>query len=801
MADRIYNIKIDTDAKQSLQSVTGLKSELQRLEAEFETLTVGTEEFNKLGRSIQGIRSELKDIDLQFEGLDKEQRATALVDTFNGLTGAVGAVSSAFIAFGASSEAIENAEKKLLGVIGVVSGLRDASNGLVAAGKLIGPQLTSAFTTATGAVNGLRVAFAGLGIGAIIGLATLLASTFKDVNEETKKAKEEQDKYNKTLRDFQLERIELEKGEKAALEARIADTKATLDQNNAILEQGKIRERVIKDGVKLGEDFVDSNDIQRRKNEEGLKLANVGLENEILRYENRIKAIDKQAKSEASSRQKTSDDKRLADLKDQLAKEERAINEYNEVISDLEIEQLQTEEKRIEVQYEENLRRLRIQQEQELSQTNLTATAKLAIQKKFDLLEELELVRKNDKLETLRQAALDKQIAQTEASLQQVSQFAQGQIQELDFFYDEILARFQDLSPDDFLELIKTSDPVKFFGDTIDEIKVKYQELEATQDRLGINTVSNIQELARLQSEAVRKRALDEIKILEETQVKQIALFDKEKELVREKFAVQKAAALKNGEDLAPIFAAEEEAVKAVEDRKTATFKETQVQKKVIAETAAKEEVEITNRTAEQIEQRRLALNQFLITSVASLFTSLRTLNQVADSADEADKKRAFERDKQFATAEAIITGLLAVQRVFANAAANPKSILFPAQPYIEAALAGIATIARVRQIQSATFNSTGVNTAGGTGSTGTVSGNNANILNPFAGQGAGGQNILPQRVAPPTTGGAQGQSAFGGPELAFAGGQAPVVRAYVLAGDVTDAQTANFKLQEKRQF
>jgi len=166
------------DVAVNSKSVNELEQDLQSLEAQFKTLKIGDPGFNELGNKIKGVKSQLKDVELQFEGLDKEQRATALVDTFNGLTGAVGAVSSAFIAFGAESKAIEDAEKKLLGVIGVVSGIRDVSNSLVSANKLLGSSFKAAFTTATGAINVTRVALAGLGIGAIILAVTALADAF-----------------------------------------------------------------------------------------------------------------------------------------------------------------------------------------------------------------------------------------------------------------------------------------------------------------------------------------------------------------------------------------------------------------------------------------------------------------------------------------------------------------------------------------------------------------------------------------------------------------------------------------------
>ncbi len=81
----VKNVKVNIDINNNLKSVEDLKVELRALEAEFETLSVGSKRINELGNAIKKTRSQLKDIELQFEGLDKEQRATALVDTFNGL--------------------------------------------------------------------------------------------------------------------------------------------------------------------------------------------------------------------------------------------------------------------------------------------------------------------------------------------------------------------------------------------------------------------------------------------------------------------------------------------------------------------------------------------------------------------------------------------------------------------------------------------------------------------------------------------------------------------------------------------
>jgi ABC-type transport system involved in cytochrome bd biosynthesis fused ATPase/permease subunit len=135
-------VEVEIGSKQAIGSLNELRDAATQLEDKLNNTEFGTAEFTRLANQLKDIRSEVKDFDLQLEGLDKEQRATALVDTFNGMVGAVGAVSSAFLAFGASNEAIEETQKKLMGIIGIVQGLTEASNGLIAAQKLFGGTMT-----------------------------------------------------------------------------------------------------------------------------------------------------------------------------------------------------------------------------------------------------------------------------------------------------------------------------------------------------------------------------------------------------------------------------------------------------------------------------------------------------------------------------------------------------------------------------------------------------------------------------------------------------------------------------------
>ena len=204
---KVYSIQINGVDK-AVNSIDELETGVKSLEAKLKGEKIGTESFKRLQNEVKKAKSQLKDFELQVEGLDKEQRAGALVDSFNGLTGAVGAVSSAFLAFGVESEAIEGAERKLLGVIGVVSGLRDASNGLVSVQKLLGNSsikmgdyLTKAFAGGIKGVNGLKVAIASTGIGLLIVAVGLLITYWDEFVALVSVGTNEMKKYDDALLD------------------------------------------------------------------------------------------------------------------------------------------------------------------------------------------------------------------------------------------------------------------------------------------------------------------------------------------------------------------------------------------------------------------------------------------------------------------------------------------------------------------------------------------------------------------------------------------------------------------------
>ena len=464
-----YTLDIDVNYK----SVEDLKGELQALEAEFSTLSIGSKGFTELGNKIKGIKSQLKDVELQFEGLDKEQRATALVDTFNGLTGAVGAVSSAFIAFGAESEAIENAEKKLLGVIGVVSGLRDASNGLVAAGKLFGPTFTAVGDSikagfvagATGAQT-FKAALISTGIGAFIVAVGLLVANFDSLFGSAEAAAKAIDDINASL-ETQLNLINdinrRRSNDAKIEEARLKQQGASEEELSAVRQKNYQRDRdaaiesvrainAAQDAAlakfrgteKEKQELIDKYGSQRTAAIAARNNAETALELEKI-------ALQEKANDKAEEKRKEREQKR----KERAENELEAQKALNESLRKLDEEQATEGLDAINTQYANELARIKEAQAEELSQENLTAKAKADIRAKFAADEQAnEIARQKavdeftkakdekDKEDAKKKAeelaALRTQIADAEAVSEE--QRRAREKEKLIQFYDELIA-------------------------------------------------------------------------------------------------------------------------------------------------------------------------------------------------------------------------------------------------------------------------------------------------------------------------------------------------------------------------
>ncbi len=84
------------------------------------------------------------------------------------------------------------------------------------------------------------------------------------------------------------------------------------------------------------------------------------------------------------------------------------------------------------------------------------------------------------------------------------------------------------------------------------------------------------------------------------------------------------------------------------------------------------------------------------------------------EQANEIIRKKSFERNKKLQIAQALIQTYQGVNAIFASAAANPKTILFPAQPFIAAGLALASGLANVANIRKQKFQSSSQTAGGG---------------------------------------------------------------------------------------
>ena len=157
---------------------------------------------------------------------------------------------------------------------------------------------------------------------------------------------------------------------------------------------------------------------------------------------------------------------------------------------------------------------------------------------------------------------------------------------------------------------------------------------------------------------------------------------------------------------------------------------------------------------------------------------AIQALNEAFAGEDEASQKKAFEANKKVQLAQAVIATIQGTQNAFVSAQASPFTKIFPAYPFIQAGIAGAFGLANLKKIQSSTFQSTTA-PAGGGGGGGSAPAMNGASSNSLGGPntGTGGRNFRSDINAPVAT------------------------KTYVLAGDVTTAQQAEDKINQRRVF
>ena len=161
---------------------------------------------------------------------------------------------------------------------------------------------------------------------------------------------------------------------------------------------------------------------------------------------------------------------------------------------------------------------------------------------------------------------------------------------------------------------------------------------------------------------------------------------------------------------------------------------------KEINDKANKKEVE----DKQALEEAKLSLAGDALSVAGDLVTAFQGKSEKA-------AKRAFQIQKGISIAQTTIDTYKGATAIFASAAANPSTILFPAQPFITAGLAVAAGLANVVKISRQQFQGTGGSSGGSSTSKPSVpripSGQNTQTGNLSAGVGGSPSNFQQQQL------------------------------------------------------
>ena len=206
-----------------------------------------------------------------------------------------------------------------------------------------------------------------------------------------------------------------------------------------------------------------------------------------------------------------------------------------------------------------------------------------------------------------------------------------------------------------------------------------YEKLRSLEEKKIDDQIKNKADADAKLLEDAQQAQLDIIEGFQE-EAYQLLLTDQEREeeALKTKYEDQLSLAKKFGQDTLQIEEAYEKEKAAMEDK---------YRKEKLAKDQAVEDAKV------QLTQDGLNV----VSQISELFAGK----------NEAAAKRAFKVQKAVSIAQAVIDTYKGANAIFASAAANPQSILFPAQPFITAGIAIAAGIANVAKIAQTKFEGT----------------------------------------------------------------------------------------------
>ena len=255
-------IILDADVKPLKKQLREATQELQVARQKFGEFST---EATQAAQKVAGIRDEIESANEAAQVFDPGKRFQALTTAASTAAGGIAAVQGAMALFGSESENVEKALLKVQGAMALSQGLSQLKD----IGK-VGEQLKISFQGLTAGVNGFKKALISSGIGALVVAVGLLvaywddilelvggvSSEQKDLNAETQKNLETQ-KTKLDAIENQSNQLKLQgKTENEILDIKIAQTKETIKEAQAALENAKITKQLQIDAAERNKNIL-----------------------------------------------------------------------------------------------------------------------------------------------------------------------------------------------------------------------------------------------------------------------------------------------------------------------------------------------------------------------------------------------------------------------------------------------------------------------------------------------------------------------------------------------------------------
>jgi hypothetical protein len=673
-------LKLDIDAKGAKKTLGDLEKASAALNDELKETAVGSKEFKELKSALIGVESELKNVELGLESLDNEQVAGEI----GGVTGALGDMTGAFVLLGGQSKTMEEMAANVQTVMGVTMGLKGSIEGLSSARKLWNHYIKSGSALQKGSV--ILTKAQGVATGITAGIFKIFGKTVKKTTFAFKSLKAAIIASGVGLAVIAVGELISFFMDWASSEE---DLTETTDVFNAALEkQGKILEK-LRDQSEDAASAVSKElkfrlkDIQIEIEQMKLKGASAGALH--------AKQMEYRAEEEKAIIKQIEINKKAHDIaKKGIQDKEETVGMYDELtMKGYELVKMTGQLMRIDPKLKDGL------PVKEL----VTVPGSLIMEERFAT--EKVLVTKQEEKDAIVAIITERQ-------------------KEIESYADKN-------------EVLEVSLIMMQKENTLTDLKAKNQK-KITKNT---NTQTKAEKKATAAKTTSLKAEEDRLKGLSDAEAERL----KQIEEANQNRIDAENQLLRMLEDLDEVFRKkqltdEQREIEAVDNKYFEILNSTVLNEEEISRVkrmAEEERNEVQEKYAKLEIQRENAIKDAKLTMAQDSIGALMNLTTAFAKDNEKSQRRAFEINKKLQIAQALIGTYQGVQAIFTSAAMNPASVLFPAMPYIQAAIALASGLANVKNISKQQFSGGGIGGSAPGFSGGGGGGTSAPTLNPIS--------------------------------------------------------------------